>query len=975
MAHKHSVYDTDPHFAIDPITRAIINQSTTKTQLMQYDHNSERFTFEIPRLVDGHDMQLCDKIEIHYINVDAATKQSNADVYKPDDMQLSPESDDVVIFSWLISGNATQYAGTLNFIIRFLCHTGTTIDYAWGTDMHKGISVGGSYSNGEMVVAEYSDVLEAWKAEIIAGLEGGAGVIDNSHLSVLQNKVICIGDSLTAGAYYSTEMGDSGIAESYPYFLSKLTRWKVTNAGRSGERSSTFYNYRFGEYDFAKYDTAIIWLGTNGGLTDTLANDTASGAPSTYAETETGYYCRIIEGIVAQNTDIRIILGTIYSDFQGTHEIANKVIRQIAEKYSANVVGVVENNIPELNDLTNTTVHVNGVHFSKVGNAILAKHWLKGITNIMSENPLAFNGLTPYTSNFNFEDYNLPVIYFEGDTLSMTKDNAVTLNYRYGERSGTCTLKWQGSSALLFPKKNYTVKFDNAFEAVAGWGAQKKYCLKADWVDFSHCRNVVSAKLWGDIVRSRATSDLVTRLSTLPNCGAVDGFPCFVVINGEWQGIFNFNIPKDDWMMGMGSGTKEAILCCEGVGDSINNACAFKAEATLGVEFELEYGSEGWAESDIQASLNTLIRAVMNSDGTDIDTTIAQYLDIDSAIDYALYSQLIGHHDGICKNYILATYDGVKWFFSAYDMDNVFGQHYPGDNFDSASVNVLEYTSNRLFNLFYYHKFEDLRNRFEELLTQRHAVGGGTSIDGVMSLAKIAEKFTDYGVKIPLPAYVADAEKWTSIPSTSVNNVGQAISWYAQRADVLVKEYQASGTTGLIYRWGACKGIGSACDIYITLGTYGYTEDGYVDRISNVGTEAFRNNTLIENVIIPRGYKSLSNYAFGYCTSLRRVDIPDTVTAINAAAFRGCTALKTIALPKLITVGTHMFADCTSLIRIRLSGVPELSICMFANCTALTDIFYDGTMAEWEALTKGADWNANTGAYTVHCSDGDVAKA
>lgn len=66
MAHKHSVYDTDPHFAIDPITRAITNQSTTKTQLMQYDHNSERFTFEIPRLVDGHDMKLCDKIEIHY---------------------------------------------------------------------------------------------------------------------------------------------------------------------------------------------------------------------------------------------------------------------------------------------------------------------------------------------------------------------------------------------------------------------------------------------------------------------------------------------------------------------------------------------------------------------------------------------------------------------------------------------------------------------------------------------------------------------------------------------------------------------------------------------------------------------------------------------------------------------------------------------------------------------------------------------
>ena len=121
MAHKHSVYDTDPHFAIDPITLDIINQSSGKTKLMQYDHNSERFTFEIPRLVDGHDMTQCDKIEIHYINVDAATKESKADVYTVDDKQLSPASEDVVIFSWLISKNATGYAGTLNFLVRFVC--------------------------------------------------------------------------------------------------------------------------------------------------------------------------------------------------------------------------------------------------------------------------------------------------------------------------------------------------------------------------------------------------------------------------------------------------------------------------------------------------------------------------------------------------------------------------------------------------------------------------------------------------------------------------------------------------------------------------------------------------------------------------------------------------------------------------------------------------------------------------------------
>ena len=84
--HKHPVYDTDLHLLIDPITREITNESG-KTVIMQYDHNSERFTFEIPRYVDGHDMSLCNVVEFHYINTDANDKTiQNADVYQVDDL-------------------------------------------------------------------------------------------------------------------------------------------------------------------------------------------------------------------------------------------------------------------------------------------------------------------------------------------------------------------------------------------------------------------------------------------------------------------------------------------------------------------------------------------------------------------------------------------------------------------------------------------------------------------------------------------------------------------------------------------------------------------------------------------------------------------------------------------------------------------------------------------------------------------------
>jgi len=105
-------------------------------------------------------------------------------------------------------------------------------------------------------------------------------------------------------------------------------------------------------------------------------------------------------------------------------------------------------------------------------------------------------------SKVDYSAYSLPVLSFNGATGGMTKDNAVDLAYTYGDLNGTASVKWQGSSSLSYPKKNYTVKFDQAFEAAPGWGAQRKYCLKANYIDFSHCRNVVSAKLWGQSSRT-----------------------------------------------------------------------------------------------------------------------------------------------------------------------------------------------------------------------------------------------------------------------------------------------------------------------------------------------------------------------------------------------------------------------------------------------------------------------------------------
>lgn len=197
MAHKHPIYDTDPHFKIDGDTRIIINASDVKVALMQGDHNSERFTFEIPRYVDGHDMSLCNICQIHYLNVASSTRATNAGIYEVEDLQFDPKDEqNRVVLSWLISSNVTMYVGSLSFVIRFGCSTDGVVDYIWNTAVHSGITISSSICNSETVVQDYTDILEQWRDKLFSTYES---IIDKTLTKSGQAADAKVtGDSVTA---------------------------------------------------------------------------------------------------------------------------------------------------------------------------------------------------------------------------------------------------------------------------------------------------------------------------------------------------------------------------------------------------------------------------------------------------------------------------------------------------------------------------------------------------------------------------------------------------------------------------------------------------------------------------------------------------------------------------------------------------------------------------------------------------------
>ena len=141
MSHEHVVTDSDAIFSIDSRTRVIKNESG-KECVVQYDHNSERFTFVLPRIIEGHDMSLCNYAEVNYVNTTDGTKVSHYGSYIIDDLQIYTEDEDKVTCTWLISSDATQQIGTLDFSLRFICaDTDFVAGYKWNTAIYTGIKV------------------------------------------------------------------------------------------------------------------------------------------------------------------------------------------------------------------------------------------------------------------------------------------------------------------------------------------------------------------------------------------------------------------------------------------------------------------------------------------------------------------------------------------------------------------------------------------------------------------------------------------------------------------------------------------------------------------------------------------------------------------------------------------------------------------------------------------------------------------
>lgn len=502
-------------------------------------------------------------------------------------------------------------------------------------------------------------------------------------------------------------------------------------------------------------------------------------------------------------------------------------INQNTNDIGLNSLGIRDNttriqNIEGAGTLTSISLtDQDGNHITdEYGNRIGDSKWLLLTDTTLTQAGLPADGQAVGTAiknatTFKPEKYGIPTLYLWGDNILSLRDKSKTLKNEvkysfpaYGVSGIVEKFKVQGASSAGFPKKNYTLNLDKDFEAFKGYGKNHKYVIKANYIDPSQTLNVVGARLWGAIRNthkrsdtgilnsngdqlvddsgSRIVAETDPQLSIGGTYGAVDGFPIAVYINNQYWGLYSFNIPKDDWMAKMPkkSNNKYAIV------DTVwAPQGAFKQETEFKDQMELQFCSTKdttWAKD----SINALIRAVMAHYDT-VDTfnqTISPLLDLNSAIDYYIYSVLVNNDDGIFRNYLLQTFDGKKWYFAAYDLDSIFGrtpdflEHTPSKSDTSdwrdhgvTFENVTD--ANRLFYQLWKFYKDDILSRMKTL------------ISGILSDAEIDKAFVDYALHIPLNAYIAELDVWPSTPNTSVDNVNRVARWYMQRLDFLKKKY------------------------------------------------------------------------------------------------------------------------------------------------------------------------------------------
>ena len=370
-------------------------------------------------------------------------------------------------------------------------------------------------------------------------------------------------------------------------------------------------------------------------------------------------------------------------------------------------------------------------------------------------------------------------------------------------------LNAQGNSSMGHEKKNFSVDFcEDEWEGdkttkitIGDWVPQDAFHFKAYYLDGFRGISNVAYKLFDQSV---ADHESYLARAGEKDTGArcyPDGFPCVVYHNGEFYGVFAWNLKKHRDNMGLDK-KKATHIQLDG---TLRNECIWNGNVEW-TQFEIRnpkslYSAETTEDGsslkkyDGDHPTELIDESMPNYDATDknhvataqvkhsienlskycdklkaleeqnvsteeMRAAFEERFDIKAMIDYVVFADVVNNYDGFGKNWQWVTWDGKKWTVCPYDLDGTFGNIWTGYcifpaewNYFAEKFNSLSYSTTGpmyFVSKFYYNEIE---NRYKELRDK-----GVFTTDNIMSLLR------KWHAAIGSDIYELEWEKWKDSP-------------------------------------------------------------------------------------------------------------------------------------------------------------------------------------------------------------------
>lgn len=386
-------------------------------------------------------------------------------------------------------------------------------------------------------------------------------------------------------------------------------------------------------------------------------------------------------------------------------------------------------------------------------------------------------------------------------------------------------LSAQGNSSMGFAKKNLAIDLfkdaarKESFVVKFGdWVSQDSFHLKAYYTDTFRGVGAVSYMLYEEMAKTRDLGDdrpykseFTTKYGTSDvgigseesldrnfDTGAKcfpQGFPVIVYQNGEFYGVYSWQLKKHRDNMHMNKKTAEHVHLDGTLGaDSIfggnikwdqfevrnpkslymQERQSIRGEETLEYngDYPREIMGEDAGEYDsgnknmkrcaavkkhiiaLSGRMAELKQAETDGKSSDeIKALIEKYFKVSFMVDYILETNLVSDGDGYNKNWQWTTYDGVQWTANPYDHDGIFGAYHIGNYVSAPGSGWLGNTTTIPSGWIIKYYLPELKARWAQL---RKA--------GIFEAKHIAGILYDWCDRIGFDNWEAEYKKWNESP-------------------------------------------------------------------------------------------------------------------------------------------------------------------------------------------------------------------